>query len=131
VAIANFTHANRFVNELKDIGCRFALDDFGSGFASFSYLKTLPVDYLKIDGSFVRHLTENQVDHTMVDIINQLGHVMGLETIAEFVESEESLTALRNLGVDYAQGFHLGRPIPLQDVCYGEGTEASLQIRSV
>ena len=131
VAIANFTHANRFVNELKEIGCRFALDDFGSGFASFSYLKTLPVDYLKIDGSFVRHLTKNQVDHTMVDIINQLGHVMGLKTIAEFVDSEESLEALKKLGVDYAQGFHLGRPIPLQDVCYGAGTEASLQINSV
>lgn len=131
VAIANFTHANRFVNELKEIGCRFALDDFGSGFASFSYLKTLPVDFLKIDGSFVRHLAENAVDHTMVDIINQLGHVMGLETIAEFVESEAILQALRRLGVDYAQGFHVGRPIPLQDVCYGEGTEASLQLRSI
>lgn len=131
VAIANFTHANRFVNELKEIGCRFALDDFGSGFASFSYLKTLPVDYLKIDGSFVRHLADNEVDHTMVDIINQLGHVMGLKTIAEFVENQAILDCLNDLGVDYAQGFHIGRPIPLQDVCYGAGTEASLQIRSI
>jgi diguanylate cyclase (GGDEF)-like protein/PAS domain S-box-containing protein len=128
VAIANFTHANRFVNELKEIGCRFALDDFGSGFASFSYLKTLPVDYLKIDGSFVRHLADNEVDLTMVDIINQLGHVMGLETIAEFVENERILEALGRLGVDYAQGYHVGRPAPLHDICYGEGSEAALQI---
>jgi diguanylate cyclase (GGDEF)-like protein/PAS domain S-box-containing protein len=120
VAIANFTHANTFVNELKEIGCQFALDDFGSGFASFSYLKTLPVDYLKIDGSFVRHLTENEVDHAMVDIINQLGHVMGLKTIAEFVENEEILGALRRLGVDYAQGYHIGQPISLDSVCFGE-----------
>ncbi len=130
VAIANFTHANRFVSELKDIGCRFALDDFGSGFASFSYLKTLPVDYLKIDGSFVRHLAENEVDHTMVDIINQLGHVMGLETIAEFVENGEILESLQRIGVDYAQGYHVGRPIPLQDVFYGEGSEQGLQVQA-
>ncbi len=118
VAIANFSHANRFVNELKEMGCRFALDDFGSGFASFSYLKTLPVDYLKIDGSFVRHLTENPVDQTMVEVINQLGHVMGLETIAEFVETEEVLDALQRLGVDYAQGYFIGKPVPLHEVCY-------------
>ena len=121
VAIANFTHAHRFVKELKEIGCKFALDDFGSGFASFSYLKTMPVDYLKIDGSFVRHLVDNDVDHTMVDIINQLGHVMKLKTIAEFVETPEVLDSLRLLGVDYAQGYHLGRPMPLQDVLFGEG----------
>jgi len=131
VAIANFTHAQRFVNELKEIGCRFALDDFGSGFASFSYLKTLPVDYLKIDGSFVRHLTDNPVDHTMVDIINQLGHVMGLKTIAEFVENERILDALRKLGVDYAQGYHIGRPIPLHDIFYGEGAEEALQLHAL
>ena len=118
VAIANFTHAHRFVNELKEMGCRFALDDFGSGFASFSYLKTLPVDYLKIDGSFVRHLSQSAVDHTMVDAINQLGHVMGLKTIAEFVETQDVLESLRILDVDYAQGYYIGRPIPLQEVCY-------------
>ncbi len=118
VAIANFTHANRFVNELKDMGCQFALDDFGSGFASFSYLKTLPVDYLKIDGSFVRHLSQSAVDHTMVDAINQLGHVMGLKTIAEFVETRNILESLRILDVDYAQGYYIGKPIPLHDVCY-------------
>jgi|GEM_PF-1324131 len=116
VAIANFTHANRFVNELKEMGCRFALDDFGSGFASFSYLKTLPVDYLKIDGSFVRHLVDSKVDLTMVEVINQLGHVMGLKTIAEFVETQEILETLRKIGVDYAQGYHIGKPVPFHEV---------------
>jgi diguanylate cyclase (GGDEF)-like protein/PAS domain S-box-containing protein len=128
VAIANFTHANSFVRELKEIGCSFALDDFGSGFASFSYLKTLPVDYLKIDGSFVRHLIDNPVDHTMVDIINQLGHVMGLKTIAEFVENEEILAILRNLGVDFAQGYHFGQPRPLHDILYETPEARSLQV---
>jgi diguanylate cyclase (GGDEF)-like protein/PAS domain S-box-containing protein len=118
VAIANFSHAIRFVNELKDIGCSFALDDFGSGFASFSNLKTLPVDYLKIDGSFIRPLLESPVDYTMVEVINQIGHVMGLKTIAEFVETEEVLESLRNLGVDYAQGYYLGKPLPLSQVWY-------------
>jgi diguanylate cyclase (GGDEF)-like protein/PAS domain S-box-containing protein len=127
IAIANFTHAHRFVKELKEIGCSFALDDFGSGFASFSYLKTMPVDYLKIDGSFVRHLVDNDVDHTMVDIINQLGHVMKLKTIAEFVETPEVLDSLRRLGVDYAQGYHLGRPMPLQDVLFDKQKEAGRQ----
>lgn len=120
VAIANFTHANNFVNELKEIGCQFALDDFGSGFASFSYLKTLPVDYLKIDGSFVRHLAENEIDHAMVDIINQLGHVMGLKTIAEFVENASILDALRRLNIDYAQGYYIGEPTSLEAVCFGD-----------
>jgi len=116
VAIANFSHAIRFVNELKEMGCSFALDDFGSGFASFSNLKTLPVDYLKIDGSFVRPLMENPVDQAMVEVINQIGHVMGLKTIAEFVETREILESLCKLGVDYAQGYHLGKPLPLDQV---------------
>lgn len=125
VAIANFTHAHRFVKELKEVGCQFALDDFGSGFASFSYLKTMPVDYLKIDGSFVRHMVENDIDRTMVDIINQLGHVMKLKTIAEFVENADIKEALRMLGVDYAQGYLFGKPTPLQDVLSGEETVAN------
>ena len=127
VAIANFTHANRFVRDLKEIGCSFALDDFGSGFASFSYLKTLPVDYLKIDGSFVRHLEDNEVDHTMVDIINQLGHVMGLKTIAEFVENDRILSILQRLGVDFAQGYHFGQPMPLREVLYGPSELTPMQ----
>jgi len=79
----------------------------------------------------VRHLAENTVDHTMVDIINQLGHVMGLKTIAEFVENEDIMKALRRLGVDFAQGYHIGRPVSLHDVCYGEGSEVDLRVRSL
>jgi len=118
VAIANFAQAERFIRELKDLGCRFSLDDFGSGFASFSYLKTLPVDYLKIDGSFVRHMDKDPVDHAMVDVINQIGQVMKLKTIAEFVENAAILEALKKLGVNYAQGYHLSRPQPLYEVIY-------------
>lgn len=113
-AVANFSQARAFVTELKKLGCRFALDDFGSGFASFGYLKSLPVDYLKIDGSFVRNIAHNQLDRAMVSSINHLGHVIGLKTIAEFVESDEIVQTLHALGVDFAQGFHFGRPQPLE-----------------
>lgn len=119
VAIANFGSAMRFINELKGLGCRFSLDDFGSGFSSFSYLKTLPVDYLKIDGSFVRNMSVNANDFAMVDAINKLGKVMNLKTIAEFVGDQETLDGLKRLGVDYAQGFYLGRPEPLYEALYG------------
>lgn len=118
VAIANFGSAMRFINELKNLGCRFSLDDFGSGFSSFSYLKTLPVDYLKIDGSFVRNMAINDNDFAMVDAINKLGKVMNLKTIAEFVGDQETLNGLKVLGVDYAQGFYLGRPEPLYEALY-------------
>ena len=113
----NFTHTNRFVNELKEMGCRFALDDFGSGFASFSYLKTLPwIISRSTDRSCA--IWRIAQSTTMVDAINQLGHVMGLKTIAEFVETQDVLESLRILDVDYAQGYFIGRPIPLQEVCY-------------
>ena len=120
VAIANFTQAETFIRELRELGCRFSLDDFGSGFASFSYLKTLPVDYLKIDGSFVRHMDKDPVDYAMVDVINRIGQVMNLKTIAEFVENEDILDGLKTLGVNYAQGYHLGKPQPLYEVMYGD-----------
>ena len=120
VAIANFTQAQTFISELKQLGCRFSLDDFGSGFASFSYLKTLPVDYLKIDGSFVRHMDKDPIDHAMVDVINRIGQVMNLKTIAEFVENADIVRALETLKVDYAQGYHLGKPRPLYEVIYPE-----------
>lgn len=120
VAIANLDQAIRFVDELKEMGSSFALDDFGSGFASFSYLKQLPVDFLKIDGSFVRHITKNSLDYAMVEAVNQIGHVMNLETIAEFVEDEATVNILRKLGVDYAQGYFYGKPQPLYEVCYAD-----------
>jgi len=112
-AIANFNDAVRLIQDIKSFGCRFALDDFGSGLSSFAYLKHLPVDYLKIDGSFVRTVATDAVDRAMVASINEIGHLMGLQTIAEFVENEAILAELRDIGVDFAQGFELGRPIPL------------------
>lgn len=108
--IANLARAQRFINALREKGCHFALDDFGSGLSSFGYLRTLPVDYLKIDGQFVRNISDDPIDHSMVEAINQVGHVMGIRTIAEFVEDEATLSALRALGVDYGQGYALHRP---------------------
>ena len=110
VAIANLVKATSLINRLKQHGCRFSLDDFGSGLSSFAYLKNLPVNYIKIDGSFVKDVSRDPVDRAMVVSIQQMGKVMQLDTIAEWVEDEETLTALKEIGVDYVQGYHLGRP---------------------
>lgn len=109
-AIANLSNAVEFINEIRSIGCRFALDDFGAGLSSFSYLKTIPVDYLKIDGSFVRDISEDSMNYTIVKAINEIGHVAGLRTVAEYVENEETLKLLRDIGVDLAQGYCIERP---------------------
>jgi EAL domain-containing protein (putative c-di-GMP-specific phosphodiesterase class I) len=114
-AIANLPHAMHFIRELKLLGCRFALDDFGSGVSSFAYLKNLPVDFLKIDGGFVRDIVENPVDRAMVEAINNIGHVMGIRTIAEFVENPAILEKIEALGVDYCQGYNIGLPDPLYE----------------
>lgn len=119
VAIANFTRAVQFIQRLKALGCRFALDDFGSGFSSFGYLKHMPVDYLKIDGAFVRNMVNNSFDLAMVRSINEMGHLMGLKTIAEFVENENIFNMLKMIGVDYAQGYWVANPKPLTDIEYG------------
>lgn len=116
VAISNLAEATDLIEKARALGCRFALDDFGSGLSSFSYLKNLPVDYLKIDGSFVRDLISDPTDAAVVKAINEVGRTMRKQTIAEFVESAEILVALRNMGVDYAQGFHIGRPRPLEEL---------------
>jgi EAL domain-containing protein (putative c-di-GMP-specific phosphodiesterase class I) len=109
-AIASLEAALQFMRRLKKRGCRFALDDFGAGLSSFGYLKTLPVDYLKIDGSFVSRLADSPPDRAIVHSANEVGHIMGMETIAEFVENDTILAVLRDLGVDYAQGYGVARP---------------------
>ena len=115
-AIANLHEATQFINTLKTYGCRFALDDFGSGLSSFAYLKNLDVDTLKIDGMFIKDMLDDTLDYEMVKSINEIGHVMGLETVAEFVESDAILEKLKEIGVDYAQGYSLGEPINIDDI---------------
>lgn len=112
IAITNLNNASKVIRELKDLGCSFALDDFGSGMSSFAYLKNLPVDYLKIDGNFVREIVDVPTDLALTEAINQIGHVMGLKTIAEFVENDAILQKITELGVDYAQGFGIAEPHP-------------------
>jgi diguanylate cyclase (GGDEF)-like protein/PAS domain S-box-containing protein len=115
-AIANLSNATKFINQLKERGCSFSLDDFGSGLSSFAYLKNLPVDYLKIDGLFVKDILDDKVDLAMVKSINEVGHVMDKKTIAEFVENEQIFNLLSTLGVDYAQGYGIGKPVPLDEL---------------
>ena len=109
-AINNMRHATQFMRELKALGFSFALDDFGIGTSSLAYLKTLPVDYLKIDGSFVRNIATDLVDRAMADTINRVGHIMGLQTVGEYAESAAVIEELRTLGVDFAQGYGVQRP---------------------
>jgi diguanylate cyclase (GGDEF)-like protein/PAS domain S-box-containing protein len=112
IAISNLSKAATFIRQLKDLGCQFALDDFGCGMSSFSYLKNLPVDFVKIDGNFVKSIVDSPVDFAMVEAINRIGHVMGIKTIAEYVENEIILTKLQEMEVDYGQGFYLDKPQP-------------------
>jgi diguanylate cyclase (GGDEF)-like protein/PAS domain S-box-containing protein len=113
-AISNLSMANKFIAELRAFGCRFALDDFGSGLSSFAYLKNLPVDYLKIDGMFVKDMVDDPIDHAMVKSIHEIGKLMGMQTIAEFVENEMIKTMLKEIGVDYAQGYGVSKPQPFE-----------------
>ena len=115
-AIINLGHAIKFMNTMKDLGCSFSLDDFGTGLSSFSYLKNLPVDFLKIDGSFIRNIVQDPIDQSMVHSINQIGQVMGKATIAKFVENEAIRVILAKIGVNYAQGYGIGRPVLLRDI---------------
>jgi EAL domain-containing protein (putative c-di-GMP-specific phosphodiesterase class I) len=115
-AVANLTQATRFIAVLKGMGCRFSLDDFGTGLSSFGYLQTLKVDYLKIDGSFVRDMTNNPVNRAVVEAANQIGHAMGMQTIAEFVENGEILRVLGEIGVNYAQGYGVAKPAPMEEI---------------
>ncbi len=109
--IANFTTARHFIHVIKETGCKFSLDDFGSGLSSFGYLKNLPVNFLKIDGMFVKDILHDLVDLVMVAAITKIGHKMGIKTIAEFVENAEIAMKLEEIGVDYIQGYYIGNPI--------------------
>jgi diguanylate cyclase (GGDEF)-like protein/PAS domain S-box-containing protein len=115
-AISNLQRATQFIERLQSLGCRFALDDFGSGLSSFGYLKNLPVDYVKIDGSFVRDMADDPIDLAMVRSINELAHLMGKRTVAEFVEDDACKQLLKRLGVDFAQGYGVAKPMPLAEL---------------
>ena len=115
-AIANLSKAMRFISVLKEMGCLFVLDDFGQGLSSFSYLKNLPLDFIKIDGAFVREMVDDPIQAALVSSIKDIGRVMGLATIAESVEDAATFEALTEIGVDYVQGFYLDRPQPLTTI---------------
>ncbi|MFQ5644995.1 MAG: EAL domain-containing protein [Thiogranum sp.] len=127
-AIANLSQATEFINALRQAGCHFALDDFGSGLSSYAYLRNLPVDMVKIDGIFVRNIATNEVDRMMVKSICEIVRMMGKETTAEYVESAEALGILRQIGVDYVQGYHLGRPAPLDEHASGAETRCRPEV---
>ncbi len=114
--ISNMADARSFAEMLTRVGCRFALDDFGAGFGSYYYLKHLPLHYLKIDGDFIRNLPTSMTDQLMVKAMVQVAKGLGMKTVAEFVGSDETLVFLREYGVDYAQGFHIGKPTPVAEV---------------
>jgi EAL domain-containing protein (putative c-di-GMP-specific phosphodiesterase class I) len=114
-AVHDPSRAVKFIRELKSIGCKFSLDDFGVGFTSFRYLKEMEVDYIKIDGSFIKMLAESQNDRLFVKSMVDVAQGMGIKTVAEFVENEPTIKILRELGVDYAQGYFIGKPAP--EVC--------------
>ena len=111
--ITNLISATELMNELRSRGCRFALDDFGTGLSSFEYLKNLPVDFIKIDGQFIRNIVTDSIDYTMVRSINDIAKAMSKKTIAEFVDSEAALVTLQEIGIDYAQGHIIAEPRPL------------------
>ena len=115
-AIANLENARDFMSRMKIIGCRFSLDDFGTGLSSYSYLRNLPVDYVKIDGVFVKDIVDNPGDYAVVRSINEIGHYMGKQTIAEYVENEDVMKCVREIGVDYMQGYHIAKPIRLDEL---------------
>lgn len=115
-AISNLARAATLIEEMKQLGCFFALDDFGSGMSSFTYLKHLPIDYIKIDGSFIHNIVSDSIDSTLVECINRIGHEMGIKTVAEWVENEVVLDKLRDIGVDYVQGYGLAAPTLVPDL---------------
>jgi len=130
-AIGNMDNAKKFTTELRSRGCRFALDDFGSGFSSFYYLKHLPFDYFKIDGDFIRGFGANTTDQLVVEAIVGIARGMGKKTVAEFVTDQNMMDRLRHSGIDYAQGFHIGVPRPIGETFAGHPADADPRIVSV
>jgi Amt family ammonium transporter len=114
--VTNLLQTTRFISTLRGLGCKFALDDFGSGVSSFAYLQSLAVDILKIDGALVRAITYNKVNEVMVSSINTIGHTMQMKTMAEFVENEDIVKKLINLGIDYAQGYYFSKPQCIEEL---------------
>ena len=128
--ISNLSNATRLIDTLRAMGCEFALDDFGVGLSSFGYLKSLAVDYLKLDGCFIKNMTRDSTDYAMVHAINYVGQTLRIKTIAEFVENRETLEALQDIGVDYAQGYGIAKPLPLEDALYGKQQKPALKLVS-
>ena len=128
--ISNLSNATRLIDNLRAMGCQFALDDFGVGLSSFGYLKSLSVDYLKLDGCFIKNMTRDTTDYAMVHAINYVGQTLRIKTIAEFVENKETLEALRDIGVDYAQGYGIAKPQPLEEALYGRQQKPALKLVS-
>jgi EAL domain-containing protein (putative c-di-GMP-specific phosphodiesterase class I) len=114
--IANIATAADFIREIKKLGCKFSLDDFGSGNASYQYLKNLPVDFIKIDGAFIKDIHTSKDDYALVKSMQEIAHLMGKWTIAEFVENDEIIAILREIGVDYLQGYGIHKPTPLSEI---------------
>ena len=115
-AISNFSSAQNLINEVKKLGCQFAIDDFGVGFSSFRYLKNLAVDYIKIDGTFIKKIDQNYEDQIFVKSLSEIAHALGKKTIAEFVENEAIMSILREYDIDFVQGYHIGKPQPLENI---------------
>lgn len=116
MAISNLVQANHFIDTVKKYGCGISLDDFGSGLSSFGYLKNLSADTLKIDGLFVKNILADPIDEALVESINHIGHLLKMRTVAEFVENEDIADKLRSIGVDYLQGYHIGKPKAIDEL---------------
>ena len=125
--IENLAYTGKFIRSLKELGCRFALDDFGAGMSSFTYLRNLPVDVLKIEGMFCKNIRTSAIDRAMVKSINEIGQLMNLITVAECVETPEAMAICQELGIDYVQGYHLHRPEPLENCLAVSGESAQVQ----
>lgn len=128
MAVTNMNYANNIIHLIKEMGCEFSLDDFGTGLSSYAYLKNLPVDYLKIDGVFIKDIVNNPADKAMVKSINEIGHFLGMKTVAEYVENDEIITVLKDIGVNYAQGFGIEKPILITEYMQHINLQESLEV---